>query len=63
MIPTETAISTGVTRSLDRVVAGQAIGRAQQPEDLVSTLLYLCDPASAFVTGSAINVDGGFAKH
>jgi 3-oxoacyl-[acyl-carrier protein] reductase len=63
MIPTETAMSTGVTRNLDRVVAGQAIGRAQQPEDLVSTLLYLCDPASTFVTGSAINVDGGFAKH
>jgi 3-oxoacyl-[acyl-carrier protein] reductase len=63
MIPTETAIATGVTRDLDRVVAGQAVPRAQQPTDLVSTLLYLCDPASAFVTGSAINVDGGHAKH
>lgn len=63
MIPTETAISTGVTRDLDRVVAGQSVARIQQPEDLVSTLLYLCDPASSFVTGSAINVDGGHAKH
>jgi 3-oxoacyl-[acyl-carrier protein] reductase len=63
MIPTRTAIETGVTRDLDRVVAGQAVPRAQQPTDLVSTLLYLCDPASAFVTGSAINVDGGHAKH
>jgi NAD(P)-dependent dehydrogenase (short-subunit alcohol dehydrogenase family) len=63
MIPTETAIATGVTRDLDRVVAGQSIPRAQQPEDLVSTLLYLCDPASSFVTGAAINVDGGHAKH
>lgn len=63
MIPTETAVRTHVTRDLDRVVAGQAIGRVQQPEDLVSTLLYLCDPASSFVTGAAINVDGGNAKH
>jgi 3-oxoacyl-[acyl-carrier protein] reductase len=63
MIPTETAIATGVTRDLDRVVAGQSVPRIQHPEDLVSTLLYLCDPASSFVTGSAINVDGGHAKH
>jgi NAD(P)-dependent dehydrogenase (short-subunit alcohol dehydrogenase family) len=63
MIPTATAVRTGVTRDLDRVVAGQAVPRPQQPEDVVSTLLYLCDPASSFVTGAAINVDGGFAKH
>lgn len=63
MIPTETAVRTDVVRDLDRVVAGQAIDRVQRPEDLVSTLLYLCDPASSFVTGSAINVDGGNAKH
>jgi NAD(P)-dependent dehydrogenase (short-subunit alcohol dehydrogenase family) len=63
VIPTETAVSTGVTRDLDRVVAGQAVPRPQQPADLVSTLLYLADPASSFVTGPAINVDGGHAKH
>jgi 3-oxoacyl-[acyl-carrier protein] reductase len=63
MIPTETAVATGVTRDLDRVVAGQAVPRPQQPEDLVSTLLYLCDPGSSFITGAAINVDGGHAKH
>ena len=63
MIPTRTAVETGVTRDLDRVVAGQAVPRVQQPEDLVSTLLYLCDSRSGFVTGSAVNVDGGHAKH
>jgi NAD(P)-dependent dehydrogenase (short-subunit alcohol dehydrogenase family) len=63
MIATKTAVDTGVTGDLDRVVGGQAVPRAQQPEDLVSTLLYLCDPASSFVTGSSINVDGGNAKH
>jgi 3-oxoacyl-[acyl-carrier protein] reductase len=63
MIATQTAIDTGVTADQDRVVAGQAVPRAEQPEDLVSTLLYLVDAGSAFVTGSAVNVDGGFAKH
>jgi 3-oxoacyl-[acyl-carrier protein] reductase len=63
LIPTETAIRTNVVKDLDRVVAGQAVNRVQQPEDLASTLLYLCDPRSSFVTGSAINVDGGNAKH
>jgi 3-oxoacyl-[acyl-carrier protein] reductase len=63
MIPTATAVRTGVTADLDRVVAGQAIPRVQQPSDLVSTLLFLCDPGSGFVTGAAINADGGFAKH
>jgi 3-oxoacyl-[acyl-carrier protein] reductase len=63
MIPTATAVRTGVTADLDRVVAGQAIPKVQQPSDLVSTLLFLCDPGSGFVTGAAINADGGFAKH
>jgi 3-oxoacyl-[acyl-carrier protein] reductase len=63
MIPTQTAVRTGITRDLERVVAGQSVPRAQRPEDLVSTLLFLCDPASSFVTGAAINVDGGHAKH
>jgi len=63
MVATETAVATGVTRDLERVVAGQSVPRPQQPEDLVSTLLYLCDPRSSFVTGAAINFDGGHAKH
>ncbi|MEQ6903340.1 SDR family NAD(P)-dependent oxidoreductase [Nocardioides sp. YIM 152588] len=63
MIATETAVATGVTRDLDRVVGGQAVPRAERPEDLVSTLLFLVDEGSSFVTGSAVNVDGGFAKH
>jgi NAD(P)-dependent dehydrogenase (short-subunit alcohol dehydrogenase family) len=63
MIPTETAVVTGVTADLDRVVAGQAVPRVQSGEDLVSTLLFLVDAGSGFVTGASVNVDGGFAKH
>jgi len=46
---------------------GQAIlshtpmGRFGVPEDLVSTLLWLVSPASSFVTGTVIPVDGGFS--
>ncbi len=46
---------------------GQAIlnhtpmGRFGAPEDLVGTLLWLVSPASAFVTGIVVPVDGGFS--
>ncbi len=35
--------------------------RFGRPEELVSTLLWLCDPGSAFVTGVVVPVDGGFS--
>ena len=47
---------------------GQAIldhtpmGRLGNPEELVGTLLWLVSPASAFVTGVVIPVDGGFSS-
>jgi NAD(P)-dependent dehydrogenase (short-subunit alcohol dehydrogenase family) len=47
---------------------GQAIldhtpaGRLGAPDDLAGTLLWLVSPASAFVTGVTIPVDGGFAS-
>jgi len=46
---------------------GQAIidhtpmGRLGKPDDLVGTLLWLVSPASAFVTGIVVPVDGGFS--
>ena len=47
---------------------GQAImshtpaGRLGVPEDLVGTLLWLVSPASTFVTGIVVPVDGGFSS-
>jgi NAD(P)-dependent dehydrogenase (short-subunit alcohol dehydrogenase family) len=47
---------------------GQAImnhtpmGRLGAPEDLLGTLLWLVSPASTFVTGTMIAVDGGFSS-
>jgi 3-oxoacyl-[acyl-carrier protein] reductase len=60
---TATALTTSVNEQFPYVVGHQAVPRAEEPADLVSTLLYVCDPGSAFLTGQAINVDGGFAKH
>jgi NAD(P)-dependent dehydrogenase (short-subunit alcohol dehydrogenase family) len=36
------------------------MGRFGEPEDLVGALLWLMSPASAFVTGAVIPIDGGF---
>jgi NAD(P)-dependent dehydrogenase (short-subunit alcohol dehydrogenase family) len=51
----------------DLTPRGQAIlshtpmARLGAPEDLLGTLLWLVSPASAFVTGTVIPVDGGFS--
>ncbi len=37
------------------------LGRFGQPEDLLGAVLWLLSPASAFVTGVVVPVDGGFA--
>ncbi|HEV7235970.1 MAG TPA: SDR family oxidoreductase [Ktedonobacteraceae bacterium] len=37
------------------------MGRLGAPEDLLGTLLWLVSPASAFVTGTVIPIDGGFS--
>jgi NAD(P)-dependent dehydrogenase (short-subunit alcohol dehydrogenase family) len=36
-------------------------GRFGVPEDLIGTVLWLLSPASAFVTGIVVPVDGGFS--
>lgn len=43
------------------IVAHTPMGRLGAPVDLVGTLLWLAGPASAFVTGIVVPVDGGFA--
>ena len=63
LVETETTLGSSVGEMFDMVVGNQIVARRQQPEDLSSTLVYLCDPATSFVTGQTINVDGGYAKH
>lgn len=45
----------------DRVVARAAAGRWGKPADIAGTAVFLASPASDYVTGTAIPVDGGFS--
>ncbi|AHB47927.1 3-ketoacyl-ACP reductase [Hyphomicrobium nitrativorans NL23] len=42
-----------------RFVAGIPLGRMSKPSDIANAALFLADPASHFITGIAIEVDGG----
>jgi NAD(P)-dependent dehydrogenase (short-subunit alcohol dehydrogenase family) len=43
------------------IIAHTPMGRFGEPEDLLGTMLWLLSPASAFVTGIVVPVDGGFS--
>jgi len=43
------------------IVEHTPAGRFGEPGDLATTLLWLCSPASRFVTGIVVPVDGGFS--
>lgn len=46
-----------------RQIQQRILKRVEIPEDLLGTLLYLASPASAFLTGQTIVVDGGSYLH
>jgi NAD(P)-dependent dehydrogenase (short-subunit alcohol dehydrogenase family) len=43
------------------VIAHTPAGRFGEPSDMLSTLLWLCGPGAAFITGVVVPVDGGFS--
>ena len=45
------------------IVEHTPMGRFGEPEELLGTVLWLLSPASAFVTGVIIPVDGGFSAY
>lgn len=46
-----------------KVLEHTPMGRFGNPEDLVGPMLWLMSPASAFVTGIVVPVDGGFSAY
>lgn len=45
---------------LARMAASTCVGRNGQLEDLHGLAIYLCSPASSFMTGQTLFLDGGF---
>ena len=56
----ETSFGEQADREFHRSVAQDTpLGRWGRPQDVADTALYLASPETAFVTGQAINVNGG----
>lgn len=47
--------------ALDRLVTGIPMRRQGEPEDVVGSVLFLASPDSAYITGQALVVDGGYS--
>lgn len=45
---------------IERTIAAHPLCRLGLPEEIASTVLWLCSDAAGFVTGQAIAVDGGY---
>ena len=58
-----TNIDGSLTQRGQQIIDQTPMGRYGEPDDLVSTTLYLCSDTSAFVTGVVIPIDGGFAAY
>ena len=48
---------------LDEVIERTPMGRIGEPEEVASAVAFLCLPASSYVTGECIAVDGGFLRY
>ena len=45
-----------------KIIEHTPVGRLGNPEEIISTALWLCADSSRFVTGTVVQVDGGFSK-
>lgn len=52
-----------LTKRGQTIIDHTPMGRFGNPEDLVGTVLWLLSPASRFVTGIVVPVDGGFSAY
>lgn len=48
-------------QAYSEMAATQALGRMATPEEIAAAALYLASDEAAFVTGTALEIDGGFA--
>jgi NAD(P)-dependent dehydrogenase (short-subunit alcohol dehydrogenase family) len=60
----ETPMGDGIDpAAMKEFLKEQPIGRMGKPEEIAAAVLWLCSPASSFVMGVALPVDGGFVAH
>ena len=48
---------------LDDVLLRTPLGRIGEPEEVAAAVAFLCLPASSYITGECIAVDGGFLRY
>jgi 2-deoxy-D-gluconate 3-dehydrogenase len=62
----DTDLTRGARRNLpalnDKILSRTPAGRWGTPADCAGAAVFLCSPASDFVTGTALPVDGGFSS-
>jgi NAD(P)-dependent dehydrogenase (short-subunit alcohol dehydrogenase family) len=52
-----------ITERGKKILDHTPMGRFGSPEDLLGTVMWLLSPASKFVTGIVVPVDGGFSAY
>ena len=52
-------VETPMTADVDYTTVAIPLGRLGQPEDIAAGILYLASPASSWVTGQTLDVNGG----
>ncbi|MFT4581942.1 MAG: NAD(P)-dependent dehydrogenase (short-subunit alcohol dehydrogenase family) [Gammaproteobacteria bacterium] len=58
-VETEIERETVTPQQREAMIAMRCVARAQTPDDLLGTMLFLSSDASAFLTGQSLTVDGG----
>jgi NAD(P)-dependent dehydrogenase (short-subunit alcohol dehydrogenase family) len=61
LIDTQVArdVVSGDEQAYAEIAKHVPIGRAGKPEEIASTVLWLCSPGASYVVGQAVTVDGG----
>ena len=58
-----TTVDGGLTDRGKSVIGQTPFGRFGQPDELASTLIWLCSDGAGFVSGVVVAVDGGFSSY